>query len=561
MRRPHLSTTGAPDVRSPARLLLWLARQQARTITAACLFGIVWMLAQAALPVLVGRQIDDLFATRGATTRTVLVGCLPLAGLALVLHICGALRNRFSESSARTANSRVMLLVARHSANGRQRAPDDAGTGVASVAAGDIAPVGDFLRIAARAAGALVAFAAVSLLLLATAPLLGALTLVTMPALVLGIRPVMRPLSSGQQALRDTVDDLSTSAVDAVHGLRVLRGTGGEGDFLHRYRAQSQQARAIAVRLSRTETVVDSANVLLPGLFGLLTLGIAARLALVGEMSPGTLLTLSGLTAFLVVPLQTAAEFYDKAAKALIASRRLITALSPGAIKGDGLDIPIPSASCPELRDTARGITVRRGQLIVIQVHDAAVGARIADEFGGYRPSRVHLRGTPLDRLDPALLHRTVLLTTPLSGLFAGTLRTTLDPHTRHDDQHLAHALDAVSATDLLRTLPDGLDSPVGGRGYTLSGGQRQRLLVARSLLADPDVLILLNPTQAVDAHTEMRMAQGLAAHRRGRTTVIVTDSPAFAAFADITRTVADRPATPDRSTTAGSGNAGEVHA
>ncbi|MFJ4714350.1 ABC transporter transmembrane domain-containing protein [Streptomyces sp. NPDC088785] len=562
MRRPRLSTAGGPDLRSPARLLLWLAGQQARTITAACLFGIVWMLAQAGLPVLVGRQVDDLFAASGATTRTALIGCAPLAGLALALHACGALRNRFSESSARTANSRVMLLVARHSAQGRRHAAQDNGAGMAGVAVGDIAPIGDFLRIAARAAGALVSFAAVSFLLLATTPLLGALILLVTPALVLGIRPVMRPLSRGQQALRTTVDDLSVSAVDAIHGLRVLRGTGGEDHFLSRYRRHSQRARTIAVRLSRTETIVDSANVLLPGLFGLLTLGIAARLALDGAMSPGTLLTLAGLTAFLVVPLQTAAEFYDKAAKALVAADRLIAVLTPATDGGGTRDLPPATVPEPELHHPAQGITVPRGSLVVLSVHDAALAPRLADELAGYHPSGTRLRGIPLDRLDPASLHRTVVLTTPLSGLFAGTLRDVLDPHAHHDDQDITEALAAVSATDLLRTLPEGLASWVGGRGHTLSGGQRQRLLVARSLVADPEVLILLHPTQAVDAHTELRMAQGLATHRRGRTTVVVTDSPAFATFADTTRTVTGVPATTGASGAAGgSGRAGETPA
>mgnify|MGYP001195790302 FL=1 len=80
---------------------------------------------------------------------------------------------------------------------------------------------------------------------------------------------------------------------------------------------------------------------------------------------------------------------------------------------------------------------------------------------------------------------------------------------------------------------PDGLDSTVEERGRSFSGGQRQRLGLARALLADADVLVLVEPTSAVDAHTEARIAARLAAHRAGRTTVLMTASPLLLDHAD----------------------------
>ena len=74
--------------------------------------------------------------------------------------------------------------------------------------------------------------------------------------------------------------------------------------------------------------------------------------------------------------------------------------------------------------------------------------------------------------------------------------------------------------------LPDGLDAVVAERGREFSGGQQQRLRLARALLADPPVLVLVEPTSAVDAHTEARIAARLAAARAGRTTVVCTTSP-----------------------------------
>jgi ABC-type multidrug transport system fused ATPase/permease subunit len=117
--------------------------------------------------------------------------------------------------------------------------------------------------------------------------------------------------------------------------------------------------------------------------------------------------------------------------------------------------------------------------------------------------------------------------------LFTGPLRRELDPGERHSDADLLATLAVCSAEDVLDALPDGLDSTVEERGRSFSGGQRQRLGLARALLADADILVLVEPTSAVDAHTEARIAARLAAHRAGRTTVLMTASPLLLDHAD----------------------------
>ncbi|WP_434056411.1 ATP-binding cassette domain-containing protein [Georgenia sunbinii] len=128
--------------------------------------------------------------------------------------------------------------------------------------------------------------------------------------------------------------------------------------------------------------------------------------------------------------------------------------------------------------------------------------------------------------------------------LFTGTLRTELDVRgdsagSRHErdavdgDARLLAALEVADAHDVLESIPGRLDGEITEKGRSLSGGQRQRVALARALLTEPQVLVLVEPTSAVDAHTEARIAERLAHYRRGRTTVVVTGSPLVLEHAD----------------------------
>jgi len=100
-------------------------------------------------------------------------------------------------------------------------------------------------------------------------------------------------------------------------------------------------------------------------------------------------------------------------------------------------------------------------------------------------------------------------------------------------DPRLLRALDVADGCDVVSSVVGGLDGWVAERGRSLSGGQRQRVALARALAVDPAVLVLVEPTSAVDSHTEARIAGRLAAFRRGRTSVVVTGSPLVLAVCD----------------------------
>ena len=134
--------------------------------------------------------------------------------------------------------------------------------------------------------------------------------------------------------------------------------------------------------------------------------------------------------------------------------------------------------------------------------------------------------GIPVLDLPLGVVRRRILVSETDPRLFTGTLRDELDPWGTHTDAQILEAISVASGEDMLDVLDDGLDSEVEERGRSFSGGQRQRLALTRALLADAGILVLVEPTSAVDAHTEARIAERLAAHRAGRTTVVMTASP-----------------------------------
>ncbi len=117
-----------------------------------------------------------------------------------------------------------------------------------------------------------------------------------------------------------------------------------------------------------------------------------------------------------------------------------------------------------------------------------------------------------------------------------------IDPHGRLSRTEAESALRAAAAEDVFELLPGGWQGRIDERGRGLSGGQRQRLVLARALAADPEILVLVEPTSAVDAHTEALIAGRLGEHRRGRTTITMGVSPLLLHHADRVAFLAGRP-------------------
>ncbi|MDT5031325.1 MAG: hypothetical protein QOC94_1496 [Actinoplanes sp.] len=529
---------GQPDIRSPARYLGWLVRRSWPTVTAAILLAILWMTCQAVVPAIVGRAIDA--GVTGRDSSALLRWSLVLLGVGLVQAAAGITRHRFALTNYLSAAYRTVQITVRQANRLGSTLPRrlDAGE-VVAIGTSDINHVGGAIDITARGTGAAVAVLAVTVILLVTSVPLGLVVVLGVPVLMAVVSLLIRPLHRRQAAYRQQQGKLTGRAADLVAGLRVLRGVGGEPVMAACYRADSQAVRAAGVRTARVEALLEAAQILLPGAFLVLVTWLGARFALRGQITIGQLVSFYAYAAFLVSPLRQLTEAIDKLTRGHVASRRVVAMQRIGTHLPDPAE-PSVAAFTGELADPISGVVVRAGLLTGIAAADPADAVAIADRLGRYAEGAT-VAGIALRDFPLATVRRQVLIADNDARLFTGPLRDDLDPGARgkasladrrgHGDHpavrgRLAEALVAAAATDIVEALPDGLDSPVEERGRTFSGGQQQRLRLVRALVAAPATLVLVEPTSAVDAHTEARIADRLAAARSGQTTVVCSTSP-----------------------------------
>jgi ABC-type multidrug transport system fused ATPase/permease subunit len=497
---------------------------QWQTLLGGMLFGITWMVAQALMPAVIGHAIDDGVAARD--TSGLLTWTAVMLGIGLLQAASGIMRHRFAVTNWLTAAYRTVQLVARHATHLGATLPKRVATGeVVAIGTNDLAHLGNALEITARAAGALISFVVVAVVLLQTSTFLGVVVLVGVPLLLLAIGPLLKPLQRRNLAQREMMGALSNLATDIVSGLRILRGIGGERVFHDRYVRDSQAVRRAGVQVGRLQSVLEAFQVLLPGIFVVLVVWLGARFAVQGRISAGELVAFYGYAAFLMIPLRTSTEFANKWIRGFVAARRVVRVLALEPEIEDtgraGVEPPVTA----ELVDVASGLRVPHGALTALVSDDPEETAGLADRLGRYTDGEVRWGDAPLAHLPRAVVRRRIVVSDTGSALFSGRLREQVDIRERGDEV-LLRALHTASAEDVLEGLADGLDALVSERGRSFSGGQRQRLVLARALAADPEVLVLVEPTSAVDAHTEARIADRLRAHRRGRTTVVVSTSP-----------------------------------
>ncbi|MEU5914608.1 ABC transporter ATP-binding protein [Micromonospora sp. NPDC047527] len=528
------------------RYLWWLIRCQPGRVLRGSLLGTVWMVGLSARPYLIARAVDDGLGARDTRALALWVAAIVVAGMAL--SFVGTMRHRTMTFIREDAKARSAEVLLRHLSRIGAALPRRVASGeVATVGGSDINWTAEVLTLTGPGVGAIVAYGVIAVVLWSISPMLALCVLVGVPVVGLVVGPLLRRLERVESIYRGQQGALTARSGDIVAGLRVLAGVGGRDLFARRYAAKSQDLRVEGYRVGAVNSWIDAATVAIPGLFLATVVWLTARMAVSGDVTVGELVAVYGYVATLIVPVWFLMEGSYQLIRGRVAARRIadLLTLSPDDVGGPGRRWPgsVPDARRPgalaaptgpaDLHDPVTGLTVRAGRLTGVAADDPAAAVALADRLGRYVVSDTTWGGVPLTGIALDEVRARILVADHDSYLFAGTLRDILRGADADDDR-IGSALRAASAEDVVDALPARLDTPIDARGRTLSGGQRQRVRLARALHTEPEVLILVDPTSAVDAHTEARIAERLRAARAGRTTVVIATSPLLLGRADL---------------------------
>ena len=514
---------GKPDMRSVPQFLWWIGVNQKRIVLTGTFFGVINLLCVAIMPGVLGRGIQAIADSNKNHLRQAVL-------IALLLGICqaaaGILRHRRAVGSWISAATRLQQLVARKAVDLGADLPRLVSTGeVSAINSNDVERVARVYDLIPRLSGAIISFIFVSVLLISSSPTLGLLVVIGVPLLGLAIGPIIKPLQARESAQREKLSQSSGLAADTVAGLRILRGIGGEETFLARFRGASQEVRAAAVRTAKMRALLDGLQVILPGTLVVGVIWIGGNLVSQGDLRVGELLAFYGYSAFLMIPLQILTESAQRLTSGTVAARRVIRLLTVENLQEWGLQ------EFPEdfsvITDATSGIKVKRGQFLGVVCDNSLDADELVDRLGGYINSGdVAADNVAFSNIQRSSLRTKIYAQEKEPAILSGTIES-LFKVPNSGRLSISDSIDAASAADILDSLDgDGYSAEVVERGRTLSGGQRQRLALARTLFVDAPIVILDDPTSAVDAHTEARIAHRLKSVRGGQTTVVVSNSP-----------------------------------
>ncbi|MDX3800793.1 ABC transporter ATP-binding protein [Streptomyces sp. AK04-3B] len=514
---------GTPDSRGGWAYLAWLVRCQPGRSATGALLASLWMVLTAIAPYLLSRAVDDGLEP-GDTAA--------LAGWTAALLAVGALNAWVSIMRHRTmtrlrmdAYFRTTKVVVGHAARLGAALPRRVGAGeVVTIGVGDVHTIAGSLTVVGPGVGSIVVYVFVAGLLLSVSPTLAAVVLLGMPVIAVLVGPLMARLQGTEAEYRERQGVLTARIGDLAGGLRVLNGLGGKGLFADSFGRDSQRLRAQGYRVGAVTSWMQALGVGLPTLFLATVTWLAARLAAQGELTVGELVSVYGYVAVLVGPVAFLVDMGYQLSRGVVAARRVVRLLrtepEPDAGTGD------PPAEPSVLHDPDSGVRVAPGRLTVLAGGRHSDVTAVVDRLGRYGPSDVTWGGRRLDALPLEQVRARILVADHEADLFAGTLREVVCGRGAPSAAEVARAVQAAAADDIVQGLPEGLDSPVTAQGRSLSGGQRQRVRLVRALLADPEVLLAVEPTSALDAHTEASVAERLHAYRAGRTTLVSSTSP-----------------------------------
>ncbi|MDA0181706.1 ABC transporter ATP-binding protein/permease [Solirubrobacter phytolaccae] len=523
--QPFETRPGERPGRFVARVILSLPRVTVPSM----LLAIVWQVGEAAVPVVMGVAIDRALGTGDAGALVLWIGVL--VALYVALTAAARFTNRLNAYAIQRLAHRLRATLSTrvlHPGGGAE--PDG---GVVSVMTNDVARLANagLLVVLPVARIAAIGFIAVSLLV--THWLLGVVVLVGAPEAVWLMGRLSERLSRDTRAYQELLAGTVGRATDLIAGYRVVKGVRAEAEATRRYRQASRETLAGAQRNAALLGRFLAGSGAVNGVFVAAVAGLAGWLAVDGQLGIGGLIAAVGLTQALLPQMESiASASIPNLAGARASAARILAAVDDRRPVAPVEVTPAPVVELPVLEVAGLGVPIRvaPGELVGVRADDGTAariaGALLNPELGDRLEVRLDAR--PAHALAAAHYRSRVTVAPHRATLFTGTLRENLTLPAGEPG-----LLDAAVRAAACEDFAADLDRPVGENGNRLSGGQRQRVALARALATGAPILVLHDPTTAVDSVTEQTIAGRLAGVRTGRSTLLIASSPALLSRCD----------------------------
>ena len=385
--------------------------------------------------------------------------------------------------------------------------------------------------------------------------------LVMLPIFLIPAKIVGRKLADLTRQQMQLNGEMSTSMTErfSVSGALLVTLFGRLADEHNHFAARAGAVRDVSVRIAMNGRFFMTSLGLVAALATALVYGVGGSLAIDGLLTVGTLTALAGLLGQLYGPLTQLTNLRIDVMNALVSFDRVfeVLDLEPMIRDADGrragqrsrlgrlrqrqLHLPECRRTCrwPAWSRSPRSTSGRTPQVLHDLSFSVEAGQTVAlvGRSGGGKTTMTHLvarlydatagtvsvAGTDVRGLQLASLRDTVGYVTQDAHMFHDTIRNNLR-YARPDvtDERMWQVLEAAQIGDLVRSLPDGLDTVVGERGYRLSGGERQRLAIARLLLKAPPIVVLDEATAHLDSESEAAVQRALDLAMEGRTSIVI---------------------------------------